>query len=229
MRAVCSWSGGKDAAYALGELERTGDVTVEGLMTTVSAATNRSTMHGVRRELYERHADALGLPVEFVTLPPDPTNEIYEERMAEATNDWAARGIERIVFADLFLEDVRAYREEQLAPSNLKGCWPVWGHDTSTVAATVAEEFAATVVCVDGDVLDSSFAGRRVDAGFLADLPDGVDPCGENGEFHTFVHDGPIFDHPVEVRTGKTVTRPVGDGAFHYCELVSDESQSSTR
>ena len=215
MRAVCSWSGGKDAAYALAELDG-----VEELLTTVSSSTNRSTMHGVRRGLYERQADALGLPIEFVTLPHEPTNETYEAVMAEVMDGYVERGFTHVVFADLFLESVRAYREERLAESDLDGCWPIWGRDTSAVAETVAEEYEATVVCVDGEVFDASFAGRTFDAAFLADLPPDVDPCGENGEFHTFVTHGPTFEEPVDVQTGETVTRGVGDGEFHYCDLV---------
>jgi uncharacterized protein (TIGR00290 family) len=220
MRAVCSWSGGKDAAYALSELQQKSMVTVEGLLTTVSTATNRSSMHGVHRELYDRQADALGLPIEFVELPPEPTNEAYEEAMAAVMDEYANRGIKRVVFADLCLSEVRAYREERLADSDIEGDWPLWGRDTSALAADFIEKFRATVVCVDGEMLDSSFAGREFDTEFLADLPNGVDPCGENGEFHTFVWNGPIFEESVAVRTGETVTREVGDGEFHYCDLL---------
>ena len=221
MRTVLSWSGGKDAAYALDEMRRDEDVTVEGLLTTVAADTGRSSMHGVRRELYERQAAALGLPIEFVELPSDPTNEAYERAMAAVIEEYANSGIECIAFADLLLDDVRAYREEQLSDTDIDGYWPLWGRNTTELAADFADRFAATVVSVDGDPFDRSFAGRAFDAAFLADLPDEVDPCGENGEFHTFARDGPIFDEPVDVTTGETVTRPVGDGEFHYCELLA--------
>lgn len=221
MRTVLSWSGGKDAAVALAEMRRAEDVHVEGLLTTIGTETNRSSMHGVRRELYERQAAAVGLPVEFVELPADATNEAYERAMAAVIEGYAERGIERIAFADLLLDDVRAYREKQLSDSALDGYWPLWGRDTAALAADFAERFEATVVSVDGEPLDPSFAGRAFDAQFLADLPDEVDPCGENGEFHTFVWDGPIFEKPVSVTTGETVTRPVGDGEFHYCELLT--------
>jgi uncharacterized protein (TIGR00290 family) len=221
MRTVCSWSGGKDAAYALSELQQSADVAVEELLTTVSAETNRSSMHGVRRELYGRQAEAIGIPIKFVEPPPKPTNETYEEVMAEVMDEYAKRGIERVVFADLLLSDVRAYREERLSETDIGGYWPLWGRNTSTLAADFIETFRATVVCVGGEVLDSSFAGREFDSDFLADLPTEVDPCGENGEFHTFVWDGPVFDSPVNVRTGETVTREVGDGEFHYCDLLA--------
>ncbi len=206
---------------ALAEMRRAEDVHVEGLLTTIGTETNRSSMHGVRCELYERQAAAVGLPVEFVELPADATNEAYERAMAAVIEGYAERSIERIAFADLLLDDVRAYREEQLSNSALDGYWPLWGRDTAALAADFAERFEATVVSVDGEPLGPSFAGRAFDAQFLADLPDEVDPCGENGEFHTFVWDGPVFEKPVSVTTGETVTRPVGDGEFHYCELLT--------
>ncbi len=223
MRTVLSWSGGKDAAYALAEMSREADVTVEGLLTTIGADTNRSSMHGVRRELYERQAAAMGIPIEFVELPAETTNETYERTMAAVIDEYANRGIERIAFADLHLDDVRAYREERLSGSALDGYWPLWGRDTAALAADFIERFSATVACVDGDVLDRSFAGRAFDAEFLAGLPEAVDSCGENGEFHTFVWDGPPFDGPVGIERGGTVTRAVGDGEFHYCDLLANE------
>lgn len=221
MRTVVSWSGGKDAAYALAELQQANEVHIEELLTTVGADTGRSSMHGVRRELYDRQAKAIGLPIEFVELPAEATNEAYERAMAAVIEDYANRGIERITFADLHLDDVRAYREQRLSGSGVDGYWPLWGRDTAVLAADFVERFAAVVVAVDGDVLDASFAGRAFDEDFLADLPDEADPCGENGEFHTFVWDGPVFDEPVSVRTGETVTRAVGDGEFHYCDLLA--------
>ena len=223
---VLSWSGGKDAAYALWQMRNSEtDADPVELLTTVSAETDRSSMHGVRRDLYERQADAVGLPIRFVELPEDASNDEYERRMAEVTADYERRGIDRIAFADLYLEDVRAYREDRLEDSPVEGHWPIWGRDTEAVASEIANEFEATAVAVDGGALDESFAGRRFDADFLADLPDGTDPCGENGEFHTFVHDGPTFDAPVPVETGELVTREVGDGAatVHYCDLLAAE------
>ncbi len=211
---VLSWSGGKDAAFALFELD-----TVAELLTTISE-NGRSSMHGVRRELYEKQAERLGVPIRFVELPEDCSNEEYESRMATVMADYESRGTDRIAFADLYLEDVRAYREERLAETEIDGVWPLWGRDTDEqIRAFLDAGFQATVVAVDGSKLDSSFAGRELDTAFLADLPDDVDPCGENGEFHTFVWDGPVFDAPVSVEVGKTVTRNVGDGEFHYCDL----------
>jgi len=218
---VLSWSGGKDASYALWKMQEAGESVAE-LLTTVSAETGRTSMHGVRRGLYERQADALGVPIRFVELPADADNDEYDERMAAVTADYGERGVERVAFADLYLEDVRAYREARFADSDLSGYWPIWGRDTEEVAREFADAFAATVVAVDDDGLDADFAGRRFDADFLADLPEDVDPCGENGEFHTFVHDGPVFDAPLRVETGERVTKEVGgDATIHYCDLLA--------
>ncbi|WP_132059027.1 adenine nucleotide alpha hydrolase [Halorussus amylolyticus] len=223
MATVLSWSGGKDAAFALREMRRS-DADVVELLTTVSAANDRSSMHGVRRNLYERQARELGLPIRFVEIPEDASNEAYAEAMADVTREYERRGIDRLAFADLYLEDVRAYREERLADSAVEGYWPVWGRDTESFARDFLHAgFEATVVAVDGSALDASFAGRRLDADFLADLPEEIDPCGENGEFHTFVHGGPIFDGSVSIRTGETVTKEVGGGQFHYCDLLAGD------
>ncbi len=214
--AVCAWSGGKDATLAL-----TRASSVERLFTTVSAATGRVTMHGVRPGLVRRQAEALSLPVDLVELPADPSDEEYAAVMRERVADHADRGFDRMVFADIFLDGVRAYRESTLAGTALDGAWPLWGADTGTLAAEFVDRgFQATVVCVDGTALDRSFVGRPFDEDFLADLPDGVDPCGEHGEFHTFVHDGPPFDAPVAVETGERVTRTVRGEEFHYVDLV---------
>ena len=216
---VVAWSGGKDCAVALRELRADG-VDVEALFTTVNRRYDRSTMHGVRRVLHERQADALGLPLDVVELPAEPSNEAYEEAMARRLNAYRERGVEAVAFADLFLEDVRAYREDRLAGTGLAGRWPLWGRDTGELARAFLDAgFRALVVAADADVFGPSAAGRPYDEAFLADLPPGVDPCGERGAFHTFVTDGPGFDAPVAVEVGATETRPVGDGAFHYADL----------
>lgn len=222
--AVLAWSGGTDAAMALHEARGRDDVRVVELLTTVSAATGRSSIHGVRRELYDRQAAALGLPISYVEIPEDAENDEYARRMARATADYGDRGVDRMAFGDLALEDVRAYREDRLADSDLAGWWPLWGRDTAAHARAILEAgFEATVVCVDGDVLDRSFAGRPFDRALLDDLPGDADPAGENGEFHTFVTDGPPFERPVAVERGETVTRtvagPDGETTLHYCDL----------
>lgn len=213
---VLSWSGGKDAAYALFEL---GADHVSELLTTVSE-NGRSSMHGVQRGLYEKQAESIGRPIRFVELPRACSNEEYESRMANVMSEYESRGIDRVAFADLCLEDVRDYRERRLSGTKIAGCWPLWNRDTDEqVRAFLDAGFRATVVAVDGALLDTSFVGRNLDAAFFADLPENVDPCGENGEFHTFVRDGPIFDAPISVDVGEIGTREVGDGEFHYCDL----------
>ncbi|TMK44449.1 MAG: ATP-binding protein, partial [Actinobacteria bacterium] len=166
----------------------------------------------------DRQAEALGLPVIKVRIPPACPNEVYEQRMASTLAAEAFDGVDHVAFSDLFLEDVRAYREERLAQVDKEGVFPLWGRDTGHLAGeVVASGFRAIVVCLDPRALDPSFAGRAFDEAFLADLPEGVDPCGENGEFHTFVWDAPMYREPISCRTGEVVTR---DG-FVYCDVVA--------
>ena len=217
-RALVAWSTGKDSAFALHVVRQRGDVEIVGLLTTLTSGYGRVSMHGVREEVLDRQAAALGLPCRKVWIPPACVNADYERAMGEATAAARADGVARIVFGDLFLEDVRAYRERQLAGSGIAPEFPLWGSDTAALAARmVVSGLEATVVCVDPRRLPASFAARRFDAAFLADLPEGVDPCGENGEFHTFVHDGPIFAHPIAVARGDIVRR---DDRFTYCDLL---------
>jgi uncharacterized protein (TIGR00290 family) len=216
-RAVLAWSGGKDCALALWKLRATG-TEVCALMTTVTESAGRVSMHRVRRELVELQAAAVGLRLVEVRVPPWPSNEVYETRMAEALIRSGLRGVSALAFGDLFLEEIRAYRETQLAGTGWRALFPVWGMSTPRLAAEFIEAgFEATVVCVDPGQLDPSFVGRRFDEALLADLPAGVDPCGENGEFHTFVHGGPIFSDRIRVRGGEVSER---DG-FVYLDLVS--------
>jgi uncharacterized protein (TIGR00290 family) len=174
-------------------------------------------MSGVREALLDRQAGALGLPLIKVWIPPQCSNEVYESRMASTIASAEFDGIDHVAFADLFLEDIRAYREGQLAEVGKQGIFPIWGRDTAVLAREmIASGLRAIVVCVDPRALDRSFAGRAFDEGLLADLPEGIDPCGEKGEFHTFVHDGPLFRAPIPCRTGEIVTR---DG-FFFCDVV---------
>ena len=219
-QVVVSWSGGKDASLALWETIQDPTTEVVELLTTVNEANDRVSMHGVRGDLLDRQAAALDLPLGQVPIPEECVNETYERRMAEAVADYEARGVDRIVFADLFLEEVREYRESRLADTDLEGSWPLWGRDTAGVARAFLDAgFQATVACVDADALGPEWAGRTVDAAFFEDLPDDVDPCGERGEFHTFVTDGPVFDEPVPVDVAGVVTRPVEGGEYHYADL----------
>ena len=215
-QVALAWSGGKDSALALHALHARGSDVV-ALLTTVTEGYERVSMHGVRRALVRRQAEAAGIPLVEVRIPPGCPNAVYEERMAAALAVPPLAGIETVAFGDLFLADVRRYREERLAACGKQAHFPLWGEDTSSLArAFVAGGFAARIVCVDPRSLDASFAGRRYDEAFLADLPAEVDPCGENGEFHTFVHAGPIFAAPVPCVPGDTVER---DG-FLFADLL---------
>ena len=211
-----SWSGGKDSALVLWMLRRQ-LLEPEALITTVTENYERVSMHGVRRELLARQAEALGIPLVEVLIPPACVNEIYEARMAEAFAVGPLSGVEMVAFGDLFLEDVRAYRERRLEAAGRRGLFPLWGQDTAALAREFIEAgFEATLVCVDPGALDAGFCGRRYDERLLAELPPRVDPCGENGEFHTFVTAGPIFRDPVACETGEIVERE----GFVFCDLT---------
>jgi uncharacterized protein (TIGR00290 family) len=217
-RALVAWSSGKDAAYALHEVRRARDVEVVGLLTTVTRTFERVSMHGVREVLLEAQAASIGLPLTRVEIPYPCPNEVYEQAMADALASAAAHGVTHVVFGDLFLADIRAYREAQLARAGLNGVFPLWDRDTTLLAhEMIAAGLDARIVCVDPSCLDRSFAGRTFDLALLAELPAGVDPCGENGEFHTFVADGPMFARPVPVSPGIIVER---DG-FVFADLVA--------
>jgi len=207
-RALVAWSTGKDSAFALHAARESGEVEVVGLLTTLTSGYGRVSMHGVREEVLDRQAAALGLPCRKVWIEPSCVNADYERAMGEAMAAARAGGITRVVFGDLFLADVRAYRERQLEGSGLAPVFPLWGSDTPALAARmVAAGLEATLVCVDPRRVPASFAGRSFDAALLADLPEGVDPCGENGEFHTCVTGGPMFREPVGVAPGEVVER----------------------
>jgi len=212
-----SWSGGKDSALALWRLREGDGLEPAALLTTVTETFDRVSMHGVRRSLLRRQADAVGLPLVEVAIPSPCGNDVYESRMAAALASEALAGVDELAFGDLFLEDVRAYRESRLAAAGRRARFPLWGSETAELARRfVGAGFGAVLVCVDPDALDGSFAGREYDERLLADLPPGVDPCGENGEFHTFVYDGPVFDEPVACERGEVVER---DG-FVFADLL---------
>ena len=215
-----SWSGGKDSCLALRELQRMPDVRVEALLTTVTQDFDRISMHGVRRVLLERQAESLGVALHQILIPKNSTNEEYEAAMSEALAGYRARGIDTVAFGDLFLEEIRAYRERQLAKHGMFGLYPVWGRNTAQlIREFIGLGFKTAVVCVDPKQLDPSFVGRVIDDDFLASLPANVDPCGENGEFHTFVFDGPMFRNPVAFSYGEVVCRD----SFWFCDLVPSE------
>jgi uncharacterized protein (TIGR00290 family) len=215
---VC-WSGGKDSCLALQRVLARTDLRVEALLTTVTADFDRISMHGVRRELLEVQAKALGVPLRQVLISRSATNDEYEAKMGEALSAYRARGIDTVVFGDLFLEDIRAYRERLLAKHGMRGFYPLWGLDTGALIRDfIAQGFKAALVCIDPARLSPRFAGRVIDPALLADLPADVDPCGENGEFHTFVFDGPIFRAPVRFSFGERVCRD----SFWFCDLIPD-------
>jgi uncharacterized protein (TIGR00290 family) len=212
-----SWSGGKDSALALWTLRRR-QLEPEALITTVTETYERISMHGVRRELLARQAEGLGIPLVEVLIPPECVNEVYDARMAEAFAAEQLSGVEAVAFGDLFLEDIRAYREERLAAAGKRGLFPLWGQDTADLAREFIDAgFEATLVCVDPRALDPAFCGRQYDERLLAEFPSDVDPCGENGEFHTFVSAGPVFAAPIACERGAIVER---DG-FVFCDLTA--------
>jgi uncharacterized protein (TIGR00290 family) len=213
------WSGGKDSAMALHALLQQPDVRVVALLTTVTDEYNRISMHGVRRELLVRQAESIGLPLHEVRIPPQCVNPIYEARMEEALRLHYANGVRTVAFGDIFLEDLRAWREKNLARIGMRAVFPIWKRDTRELIRHFhTSRFRSIAVCVDSKVLDPSFAGRELGESFFRDLPPGIDPCGENGEFHTFVFDGPIFHHPIPVRTGEVIQRD----SFVFCDLLPD-------
>lgn len=215
--AWVSWSSGKDSAFALHVVRSTTDVDVVGLLTTVNATAERVAMHAVRRVLLEAQAASLGLRCHVVELPWPCPNAVYEERMTGAVDAAVAAGVERMVFGDLFLADIRAYREQQLIGTGLSPVFPLWGRRTDALAREILDVgIRAVITCVDPSQAPPEIAGRWFDQSLLDQLPDSVDPCGENGEFHTFVVDGPGFAYPLDVTVGDVVER---DG-FVFADVV---------
>lgn len=223
-----SWSGGKDSALALYHLLRDNRYQVAGLLTNVNRQYGRVSMHGVRVGLLEAQARRLALPLHQVLLPEAPGMAEYEQQTAVALRQLCAQGTTHVAFGDIFLEDLRAYRVRQLAQLEMQAVFPLWQRSTAELLREYLDlGFRAVVVCVNEAVLDRSFCGRLLDAEFLRDLPAGVDPCGENGEYHTFLFDAPYFDRPIAFQRGEIVRRaypaPVGKAplsAFWYCEIV---------
>ncbi len=218
------WSGGKDSAIALYTLRQREDVRVTALLTTVTEGYERISMHGVRRELLKQQAESIGLSLHEVRIPPECVNPVYEARMGEALQAHYNKGVRAVAFGDIFLEDLRAYREKNLARIGMTALFPIWKRDTRELIRFFhAQRFRSIAVCIDSKVLDRRFAGRELDESFFNDLPPGVDPCGENGEFHTFVYDGPIFSRPIPVRTGEVLDRE----SFVFCDLLAGKEQAA--
>jgi len=216
-KAFMSWSSGKDSAFALHAARVDGMADIVGVLTTVNEVYDRVAMHGVRSALLDRQIEALGLPAIKVPLPSPCPNDVYETRMEAACADIRARGVDHMVFGDLFLEDIRAYRVEKLAAAKMTPLFPLWLRDTKALARDmIASGLVAHIVCLDPRKLDKSFAGRRFDESFLRDLPPDIDPCGENGEFHTVVTAGLMFKAPIKIEIGETVER---DG-FVFTDVI---------
>lgn len=216
-RAILSWSGGKDSSLALYEMLTMKDFKVVSLLTTLTRDFDRISMHGVRRALLQRQAELLHLPIEEVWIRKGGTNAEYESQMSIALAKHHSNGVRHVVFGDLFLEDIRSYREEKLSKMGMVGVFPLWKRNTKELASFFIDRGFKAIVCtIDPKILDPSFCGREFDKSFLSDLPARVDPCGENGEFHTFVYSGPIFEKGINVKKGEVVSR---DG-FYFADII---------
>ncbi|MEZ5819535.1 MAG: ATP-binding protein [Bradyrhizobium sp.] len=225
-RALISWSSGKDSAFALHEVRRAEEYDVVGALTTVTETFDRVSIHGVRHEILRAQCEAAGLPQRIVPIPYPCPNDVYETRMGETVAAAVRDGITHMIFGDLFLADIRAYRENRLAGTGITPVFPLWDRPTPALAREmIACGLQAFLATVDLKKLPAEFAGRRFDAQLLADLPQGIDPCGENGEFHTCVVAGPVFSHALPVETGERVIR---DG-YAYCDLVLTPSATRHR
>lgn len=217
-KILFSWSGGKDSAMALYQLQKSDPCEIVALLTVVTKDYGRISMHGVREELLELQAASLDLPLEKVFITKKSDNEEYELCMKEVLTRYKKLGIEAVAFGDIFLENIRQYRKKRLLEMGLECAFPIWNRDTRELANTfISHGFKAIVTCVDSSVLDKALSGRLFDKQFLSELPPNVDPCGENGEFHSFVYDGPIFRKPVPFRVGETVLR---DQRFYYSDIL---------
>ena len=219
-KVIVSWSGGKDSAASVYEVIAGTEYDIAALLTTVTTEYERVSMHGVRRCLVERQAQSMGIALEQVYISKDDTEQDYANAMREVLQRYQRKGVSGVVFGDIHLAEVRKYREENLSRVGMRAIFPVWARDTTAFAHQLIEAgFKAVVTCVDRNALDEKFAGRAFDRQFLAELPAGLDRCGENGEFHCFAYDGPIFRRPIGFSTGATVLR---EERFFYCDLIPD-------
>lgn len=217
-KVLFSWSGGKDSALALYEINKTDSYEIIGLLTVVTRDYDRVNIHGVRRILVEQQADSLDFPLETIFISKNASMEEYEHETQEVLAKYLTAGVSSVVFGDAFLEDVKKYREDQLSKIGMKGIFPIWKRDTHELARTFIKlGFKAVITCVDSKVLDKKFVGRVFNEEFLSELPPSVDPCGENGEFHSFVYDGPLFKQEIFFTIGQVVLR---EDRFYYCDLI---------
>ena len=222
-KAIFSWSGGKDSAFALYQIRRGNQYDVCALLTTVTEDFNRISMHGVRNALLEAQAESIGIRLEKVFIPKDSSDKEYESRMKDALLRYTAAGVFTVIFGDIFLDDLKKYREEKLSRLSMKAAFPIWKRDTASLAVEfISNGFKAVITCVDSKAMDVKFAGAAFDHNFLKEIPAGVDPCGENGEFHSFVFDGPIFNRPIGFIKGETVLK---QERFCYCDIIPTEDR----
>ena len=219
-KVLFAWSGGKDSAISLYEIQKGGKYEIVALLTTITEGYDRVSMHGVPRTLVEQQAYSLGLPIEEVFVSKASSNEEYESKMRGMLTKFKQDGVSLVVFGDVFLEWIRKYREDNLSQVGMKGIFPIWGRDTTELTRSfIALGFQAVITCIDSRVLDKRFIGRTLDEHFLAELPPNVDPGGENGEFHSFVFDGPIFKERIAYTLGELVLR----NSFYFCNLLRKE------
>ena len=217
-KILLCWSGGKDSALALDEIQHHSTYEIIALLTTVTEEYDRVSMHGIRRMLLDQQAVSLQYPLEKVFISKNSPEGAYESRMEELLLKYLNKGVTSVAFGDIFLDDVRAYREHNLSTIGMTGIFPLWKRDTSELARVFTERgFKAVITCVDSHLLDKTFVGRTFDKQFLSELPPHVDPCGEHGEFHSFVFDGPIFRERIPHTTGEVVFR---DNRFYYCDVI---------
>ena len=219
-RIALSWSGGKDSALALFKLQSEGKYDVSYFLTTVIRDYGRVSMHGVREELLREQVMAISGTLDVAYISKDATNEEYEKVMGEKTQEYYSQGIRRVAFGDIFLEDIKKYREDRMSRAGMSCLFPLWGEDTAGLARKFIDlGFKALICTVDSRMLGKEYAGREFDEDFISSLPPGVDPCGERGEFHSFVYDGPIFDSPLRVKRGDVVAR----GDFYFSDILPDK------
>jgi uncharacterized protein (TIGR00290 family) len=222
-KILITWSGGKDSALTLYEIQNHFNFEITALLTSMTIGYDRISMHGVQRVLLEQQAESLDITLDTIYLNKKSSNEEYEQKMEEKLLNYKSIGILDVAFGDIFLEDVRRYREDNLAKVGMNGIFPLWKRKTSKLARKFIDlGFKAVVTCVDSEQLDRSFVGRTINEQFLNDLPEGVDPCGENGEYHSFVFDGPNFNQPITYELGEVVLR---EKRFYYIDLISDGSK----
>ncbi len=226
-----NWSSGKDASLALHTMLQSGQFNIDKLLTSINTHHNKVSMHGLRRELLEAQVQSIGIPLQTIELPEEPSMDDYNRIMTDTVKDLQGKGYTDCGFGDIFLEDLRQYREEQLAPFDILPHFPLWKKDTKDIASDfIKKGFKAIVICTNSELLGQSFVGREFNQDFIKDLPNGVDPCGENGEFHTFCYNGPIFNKAVEFDIGETVYRAykapknnenASNMGFWFCDLIT--------